>query len=68
MNSKVHFQFKSTKSENYKVLVELVDKVRSCRRKLGTDNRLSHGDDIVIETKESVFKIYMVDIRLNEIP
>ena len=61
--SKVRFEFKQTKEKNYKIHIELVDKKRSCRRKLRSDNRYSQGDEISIETMESYFKIYMVDIR-----
>ena len=54
---------KKTEKKNYKIHIELVDKTRSCRRKLRSDNRYSQGDEISIETMESYFKIYMVDIR-----
>ena len=61
--SKVLFDFESENGESYTIHIELVDKVRSCRRKLGTDGRFSHGDDMIIETIEPYFKSYNVEIR-----
>ena len=57
------FFFKQTFGDNYNILVELTEKGKSCRRKLGRENKINFGDDMIIGTSESLFKYYSVDIR-----
>ena len=64
LKSKVKFEFKHHENgKNYTIHIDLVDKVRSCRRKLGIDTKISQGDDITIDTSDSLFKTYRVEMR-----
>ena len=49
--------------DGYNIHMELIEKGRSCKRKLKSDNRVNIGDDMVIGTSESSLKYYSVDIR-----
>ena len=47
----------------YRVTFRMMDKERSCKRKIGENNMLFTGDEIETFTNEFKLKFYMVELK-----